>query len=75
MAEAAVGTKSLGTMFAAASADPAKKKDNNNPSGVPPPKEELWAELLQRMISDWEVRSRKDMASQLPKRSCFQLLY
>jgi len=37
MAEAAVGTKSLGTMFAAV---PDKKKDNNNPSDVPP-REEL----------------------------------
>jgi len=37
MAEAAVGTKTLGTMFAAV---PDKKKDNN-PSDVPPRKEEL----------------------------------
>ena len=36
MAEAAVGTKSLGTMFAAASAVPAKKKVADNPSDVPP---------------------------------------
>jgi len=36
MAEAAVGTKTLGTMFAAV---PHKKK-NNNPSDVPPREEE-----------------------------------
>ena len=47
MAEAAVGMKSLGTMFAAASAVRAKKKDKN-PSDAPPREEEWWVGFTKR---------------------------